>query len=445
MYQDLNDEVGIYLQNTAAAISALAQLQRNKSLRGSSIDSTRKLPCSPTSPMRQISPNSTSPASVFRSPIHLTDDELHHYSPARRLHSHNRSTTHGIMDSGLMTCSTNSELLPSPNYEKNFVRRSSLNTSQIHYPIRRSFEDDEECMEDIVIVEKGKIFTRKPSSSIKALDNTSSDRNEGTPLKKSCSFSAKAQANHVSSKKGMLSDHKVSKIQKSMSSSNFGKLHIECDDGDPEDFVTYDHFNPDPDYSTASSVEEQSKDHITNTRYNKAFLMRVEQSKRAITGNTSTNKPGQLACPNTPEASKRLSTSRSRKDRASLPRDSSLNRLSKNNIDLINLKKQSNFPSKEISSSMIKSTSSITSNQSKTAPKYLDISKYKPAQGQNQSFLRKDETKSTLVKTEVKRSPSSVSVLGSRGDTSRTSTRSIKSAGAKPSVKRTDSFGNFIL
>uniref|UniRef100_A0A182WQL5 Uncharacterized protein n=1 Tax=Anopheles minimus TaxID=112268 RepID=A0A182WQL5_9DIPT len=192
------------------------------------------------------------------------------------------------------------------------------------------------------------------------------------------------------------------------------------------------------------------KEPLTNTRYNKTFLMRMEQNKK-IAGGASGGAPttggtkqtgGAAACPNTPELPRRAVQMRSVgglvRDRASMPRDSSLNRMKQD----LNLRKSSTGremllggKGQQQSTQSINSTSSSAlGSGAKVQPKYLDISKYKSSNAAN--FLKKDESKSYLLRQEgVRKSPSSASVSSamSRTDPTRMSARSIKSASSAAS------------
>lgn len=161
---------------------------------------------------------------------------------------------------------------------------------------------------------------------------------------------------------------------------------------------------------------------ITNTRYNKAFIMRMEQNKQITTVNHGT-----IACPNTPELTRRSTKTRSSfRDSTSMPRDSSLSRLK---TELQNFQTSKKTLKQPLSKPIVNNNLTDPIKQ-RVLPKYMDISKYKPAQGQ--SFLKRDESKSTLVsRSEMKKSPSAVGL--SRNDTTRSSTR-VKSAGAKPNT-----------
>ncbi|XP_049289828.1 uncharacterized protein LOC125767372 [Anopheles funestus] len=193
------------------------------------------------------------------------------------------------------------------------------------------------------------------------------------------------------------------------------------------------------------------KEPLTNTRYNKTFLMRMEQNKKlaggpAIGGATagSTKQTGgAAACPNTPELPRRAVQMRSvgglGRDRASMPRDSSLNRMKQD----LNLRKSSTGremllggkgQQQQSTQSINSTSSSAVGGGGKVQPKYLDISKYKSSNAAN--FLKKDESKSYLLRQEgVRKSPSSASVSSamSRTDPTRMSARSIKSASSAAS------------
>uniref|UniRef100_A0A182LV42 Uncharacterized protein n=1 Tax=Anopheles culicifacies TaxID=139723 RepID=A0A182LV42_9DIPT len=193
------------------------------------------------------------------------------------------------------------------------------------------------------------------------------------------------------------------------------------------------------------------KEPLTNTRYNKTFLMRMEQNKKlaggaatAGGGTTGGTKQtgGAAACPNTPELPRRAVQMRGvgglGRDRASMPRDSSLNRMKQD----LNLRKSSTGremllggKGQQQSTQSINSTSSsAVGSGGKVQPKYLDISKYKSSNAAN--FLKKDESKSYLLRQEgVRKSPSSASVSSamSRTDPTRMSARSIKSASSAAS------------
>lgn len=171
---------------------------------------------------------------------------------------------------------------------------------------------------------------------------------------------------------------------------------------------------------------------ISHTRYNKAFLMRVEQSKQTASmvprGTSAVPPKGLIACPNTPEMPRRNSAQRaSFRDRTSMPRDSSLSRIKQ---DLPNLKTMKKTLTSEPSKALSTTSSGSTKSQGKVLPKYLDISKYKSSTGQG-TFLRRNESKSTLInRNEIKKSPSAIG-LSKMESSSGSATGRVKSAGAK--------------
>ncbi|XP_065083079.1 uncharacterized protein LOC135705330 isoform X2 [Ochlerotatus camptorhynchus] len=250
-----------------------------------------------------------------------------------------------------------------------------------------------------------------------------------SPIKRSSSFSVKAMkptTPTLTPKFGSKAATGGTRIQKSASSTSFKKIVANYNDEDDDFYINDDDdLELDPEYSSSSEISdkddeggETEKEPITNTKYNKTFLMRMEQNKKLAAG----LKQGVAACPNTPELPRRtLQVRGSTRDRASMPRDSSLNRMKQ---DLNNSRKSMGRDS------MPKESTGSAGGKQKVQPKYLDISKYKnPSAG---SFLKKDESKSYLLKSEVKKSPSSASVAMNRAEPNRMSTRSIKSAGAKP-------------
>lgn len=254
-----------------------------------------------------------------------------------------------------------------------------------------------------------------------------------SPIKRSSSFSVKAMkpmTPTLTPKLGSKIASGGSRIQKSASSTSFKKMVANYNDEDDFYINDDDDLELGPEYSSSSEISDKDeegadvdKEPITNTRYNKTFLMRMEQNKKIAAG----VKHGVAACPNTPELPRRtLQVKGSTRDRASMPRDSSLNRM-----------KQDMAASRKSMDRESVPKEPATGGKQKVQPKYLDISKYKnPTAG---NFLKKDESKSYLIKSEVKKSPSSAAVAMNRAEPSRMSTRSIKSAGAKttPSSKNT--------
>ncbi|XP_059607579.1 uncharacterized protein LOC132255522 [Phlebotomus argentipes] len=234
-----------------------------------------------------------------------------------------------------------------------------------------------------------------------------------SPIRRSTSFSAKTSGSTPKMPSKVPTKHQQS-IQKSASSTNFRAVIAYADD-DIMEFYINDNVDLDGDQLSSESDLSDAQQPISNTRCNKAFLMRMEQNRRPASAAAA--KQGVMACPNTPEMRRREPNVRtSFRERMSMPRDSSLNRMKQ---DLARRQQPQPPPAK------------AEPKLAKVQPKYMDISKYKPVTGAN--FLKKDESKSYLLPREVKKSPSSASVNLSRTDAQRASNRSIKSAGMRPS------------
>ncbi|KAL9903201.1 uncharacterized protein ACN2A1_004165 isoform 1-T8 [Glossina fuscipes fuscipes] len=245
-------------------------------------------------------------------------------------------------------------------------------------------------------------------------------------------------------------------IKKSASSNNFGQAYSDYDDNiqyyindedDMEDlgeeyFSSGGEENIESVYCERSTTEENVPENnvpLTNTRYNKALLMRIERSKQKVGGKPQSVPVGKsatlmgggvVACPNTPELPRRTvksATARSSTARQSVPRDISLNRLAQQVPNsLASAKKQLLQTAANVT--LATPTTSRSSSSQRTQPRYLDISKYKPAQ--SNQFLRKNDAKSTLKQPSsevMKRSPSSSSMGLARTDPSRSSNRSVRS------------------
>lgn len=244
---------------------------------------------------------------------------------------------------------------------------------------------------------------RSSSFNVKAQEVPSPARVSGTPKmqnKFGKTFSAPAHGG---------------RIQKSASSSCFKQN--DDDDYDNEFYINDDDdLNPNQFTPSDGSDEEQkyslthAEPPISNTRYNKTFLMRCEQSKKAVSG-ANAKALGVIACPNTPELPRRILASR---DRASMPRDSSLSRLAERKPQSAGGTPMQQKPA---------AGGRVTS-------KYLDISKYKPERGNN--FLKRDESKSYLAR-EVKKSSSSACLQNFQRDLARASSRSSGGNGSRPS------------
>lgn len=196
---------------------------------------------------------------------------------------------------------------------------------------------------------------------------------------------------------------------------------VDDDDDYDNEFYINDDDDLNPNQLTSEGSDDEQKYSLTNdppisnTRYNKTFLMRCEQSKKAASGGVAGAKAlGVVACPNTPELPRRnLAERSSARDRMSMPRDSSLNRL------------QDKKPLSAGATPTAKATPG-----GRVTSKYLDISKYKAERGNN--FLKRDESKSYLNR-EVKKSSSSACLQNFQRDLARTSGRSSGGAGSRPS------------
>lgn len=288
-------------------------------------------------------------------------------------------------------------------------------------------DDDYESMPSRGLPERQHVSTKQQNAM---------KQQQSSPIKRSSSFNLKPQDVPKPSGTPKLHNKFVktysapthgTRIQKSASSSCFkqqmSRVPDDDDDYDNEFYINDDDdLNPNQFTPSDGSEEEQkysltntaNDPPITNTRYNKTFLMRCEQSKKAASGGAGAKGFGVMACPNTPELPRRnLAERSSTRDRASLPRDSSLSRL------------QDKKPLSAGSTPTSKATAG-----GRVTSKYLDISKYKASQGNN--FLKRDETKSYMGR-EVKKSSSSACLQNFQRDLARASTRSSGGAGSRPS------------
>lgn len=432
-------ETDVYLQKTAAAISNLAQsLSRKNSLQSS-----------PSS--NNNSPRRGDVYQPCHQSQHYSADE---YSPTHNNHHHQqglhkRHLSQGDYRTNLMSHSLNSDQLNgmlvdyrSKQHQRPRQRQNSFDAAM--YSPRRVYPS--QPLGHSIHQHPGN-FIEQTNPSIKHQPQQQS------PIRRSSSFSNKVHAlgrtkgiaNQSGSNKGAQSRPPLTNkntIQKSASSTSFRKMYSDYDDNieyyinDEDDLVddycSSDEFDDPNEYYAGEAPAVEPVEPLTNTRYNKALLMRIERSKQKVAGNNpstvaSQGKPltgGVIACPNTPEMPRRSAQNAVRSSlRQSVPRDSSLNRL-RGEVpnSLASAKKQ------------LLQTATQNSVSKKVQPKYMDISKYKTNQSGN--FLRKDGSKSTLVSTprnEIKRSPSSASVVLNRSDPVRASNRSVKSAGGKPS------------
>lgn len=400
---DRND-TEMYLQKTAAAITTLQNIHRNS-------------PQSPLSPARPKLPtNFTSSPSLRRSQQRkavppTTDDIL--YGSSQSLHRRNLSLDsneykpkYQLRDR--MSSSYNDEGLNTIlNSKQNHTRHNSYEDKTIHRTIDQTFAPQITMRNHISAANKQQVATKTNSDT--------SSRTPTTQIRRSSSFSTKQLVRPSSGNKTytpkLAPKTSNSSLQKSASSNSFKNMASKFDDNLNNEFYLNDEDDLDPNiYSSDSELSDMDneKELITNTRYNKAFLIRLEQNKQKA---SAVQKQGSLACPNTPEMPRRgdIRARTSLRERQSMPRDSSISRMKQDIPALSTTKKALTAKDKE----PIK----------KVVPKYLDISKYKPSQGN--TFLKRDESKSTLVNKEIKRS---ASAFMNKSDVGRSSIRSVKSA-----------------
>lgn len=409
---DRND-TEMYLQKTAAAISTLQNIHRNS-------------PQSPLSPARPKLPtNFTSSPSIRRSQQRkavppTTDDIL--YGSSQSLHRRNLSLDgneykpkYQLRDR--MSSSYNDEGLNTIlNSKQNHTRHNSYEDKTNHRTIDQTFAPQITMRNNISSTNKQQVATNKTNID-------TSTRTPTNQIKRSSSFSTKQLVRPSSSIKTftpkLAPKTSNSSLQKSASSNSFKNMASKFEDNLNNEFYLNDEDDLDPNIYTSDSElsdMDNEKELITNTRYNKAFLIRLEQNKQKA---SAVQKQGSLACPNTPEMPRR-GDPRARttlRERQSMPRDSSISRIKQDMPALSATKKALTAKDKE----PIK----------KVVPKYLDISKYKPSQGN--TFLKRDESKSTLVNKEIKRS---ASAFLNKSDVGRSSIRSVKSAASTSTTNK---------
>ncbi|XP_055904693.1 uncharacterized protein LOC129940399 isoform X2 [Eupeodes corollae] len=463
--QDDPNNTDLYLQKTAAAISNLQQtLSRKNSIKSppSSRDSPKKVP--------------------NRHQYYSADEYSPQHSIEAKLLLTNPLNKRGTPGNNLMTNSYHEQLVLDvkiPRARKNSYDAQALTVS----PARRQHQPPLLTNKQYYGIDQTRGVVVEPTS-IKQ-----QQQQQLSPLRRSSSFSTKCRATTTAHHQQQQQQHHqkrpnvnnlytpptvrhnyiggqqqpVSAIKKSASSTTFRHVYSDYDDNvayyinDEDDLVDVEYYGSSDDdiHSPHEDYEDYNDDLVvseevhtndvplTNTRYNKALLMRIERSKQKVAGTTvghGVAKPnllssaGVAACPNTPELPRRTIKSAPRSSmRQSMPRDSSLNRLAGHIPNsLASAKKQILQTANAVvghsatAAATNPSSSSIeNANSKRIQPKYMDISKYKPAQGNN--FLRKNDAKSTL-KPEIRRSPSSASMGLSRTDATRASNRSVKSA-----------------
>lgn len=450
-----------YLEKTAAAISSL-----------------QKIHCKNNSPQSPLSPRQRSNISDFStSPVQNSYEAAINIRP---IHLHKRNLSldvHAIKNEYLRSNYEDTSKYAHQSQEqfkKRHTRHNSLEnkavllnspkrniidqTSYLPGHQKHMFSEQQRLLNKYVGTNSSKEQVRRDSYG--GDGGNSSILSNGSPIRRSSSFCNQNNRNSIAGASGggikILSQQNANKksghrgrtnmtpnaLQKSISSSSFkqymtspismrnhnnynvdadenARFYINDEDLNPNDYNLLYSSDDSEDINTANAVPEPP---ISNTRYNKAFLMRMEQNKQIAAGGK-----GVVACPNTPEMPRRAVNTRSPfTSRASVPRDSSLSRMKQDLPNLVTTKKS-------LAQSLSKDSSNSTGSssfQQRVLPKYMDISKYKPSQGQN--FLKRDESRSTLInRNEIRKSPSASGL--SKTDTTRSSMR-VKSAGAKPST-----------
>lgn len=483
--QDDPNNTDLYLQKTAAAISNLQQTFSRK-------NSIKSPPSSRDSPKKVSNRHQYYSADEY-SPQHSIEAKLLLTNP---LH-----TKRGTPNNNLMTNSYHEQLVLDVKIPR--ARKNSYDAQAQALTVSPARQRQHHQQPSALLANNKQYYGIDQTRGVVVVEQTSIKQQQPTqqqlsPLRRSSSFSTKCRAtssslhsqqmppkratvNNMFTPPTMrhnygggppghnLQQHPLSAttataVKKSASSTSFRHVYSDYDDNlayyinDEDDLVDVEYYGS-SDEDLHSDYEEYNDDLVvsesvqttevplTNTRYNKALLMRIERSKQKVAGATSatvgtigvgvvkSNLLGVAACPNTPELPRRAIKSAPRSSmRQSVPRDSSLNRLAGHIPNsLASAKKQilqtaNAIATNPSSSSSIENANATNATKQRVQPKYMDISKYKPAQGNN--FLRKNDAKSTLVKpaTEIRRSPSSASMGLSRTDATRASNRSVKSA-----------------
>ncbi|XP_037811934.1 uncharacterized protein LOC119603814 isoform X1 [Lucilia sericata] len=438
-----------YLQQTAAAINNLQQsLSRKNSLK---------------SPSHSASPRAHSARShIMYSPEGTAVDSSpqHSLNAQRQRQAAQNLMTSSINEQQLQMLTSGEYLLRQMRMRKNSFDGNLAGSGSPH---RR------------VLQGGGPPQVQSPTTSTAPDDQSS-------PLRRSSSFSARVAATQRAGRPNFQNlytppaarhsyglsvapQHQqqlqmVQAIKKSASSNNFGHVYSDYDDNlqyyindeddqndmDEEYYSSGAEDNVEPEYYNDQQEQSEIENSVplSNTRYNKALLMRIERSKQKVAGKPQSAPPtkpsaalsaaagGVMACPNTPELPRRnvkSATTRSSvtSQRQSMPRDTSLSRLAQQvPSSLASAKKQLLQTAANVPST---TTAQRSTSSQRATPRYLDISKYKPAQ--SNQFLRKNDAKSTLKQPSndiMKRSPSSSSMGLSRTDPSRASNRSVRSA-----------------
>lgn len=482
-----DEEADIYLQKTAAAISNLQQsLSRKNSLKSPPTTHSSASPRAHSARSHAHSSALYSPPDDCGSPQHglgsptsAASGSAYHHSPLHRRVAANDPYSRNAQHLQLMTSSFNEQqlkLLTSGEYlaRQMRARKNSFDGNISNSPARRAAVAAANAQRQAQAGQSGQESPLRRSNSFSAKIATYQRAarpqfsNIYTPPAARHNYSLVGSGDGQSAAAGGHKNASI-KIKKSASSNNFRhaigdydenfQYYINDEDDMGEEYYSSgaeeveeeeeddnDHYYHQHDEDVQTEMENTTAVPLSNTRLNKALLMRIERSKQRVSGNSGTGKPssapvtrlqqqqaagscGVMACPNTPEIPRRGIRSAPRSGgatttRQSVPRDTSLSRLaSQVPNSLASAKKQLLQ-----TAAAVPSTTKLTNQR--VQPKYLDISKYKPAQGNN--FLRKNDSKSTLKTSTLsgdvmKRSPSSSSMGLSRADPTRTSNRSVRS------------------
>lgn len=429
----MTNDTELYLQRTAAAISTLQNLHTKNSLRNSSLQNSPNSPLSPTRPLPATSVQSSTKSPASHPPPHARAQSATRNVVHKRNSSLDSSRFNNVMSTSLQSNNHHFENKSQSKQQQQHSRHNSYDgmltsaaapqrpTNLKYSHFDQTDDDDYESMPS----RNNALPERQHIASIK---HNAIKQHTSSPIKRSSSFNTKPQDN--SSPARALSGtpklhNKFTKnasapssgrIQKSASSTCFKQAV--CND-DYEFYINNDDdLDPNNQFTPSDSDDEENQKFsltmvnetqpISNTRYNKTFLMRCEQSKNKQGGGVVGGKAlGVIACPNTPEMPRRDMAARtSMRERASMPRDSSLNRI---------------LDKKPQSAGAASSKATANSGSGRVTSKYLDISKYKSEKGNN--FLKRDESKSYLNR-EVKKSSSSACLQSFQRDVARASSRS---------------------
>ncbi|XP_037931247.1 uncharacterized protein LOC119666050 isoform X1 [Teleopsis dalmanni] len=457
------DDEDIYLQNTALAINTLQQsLSRKNSLKSIPQSGSPRAYSARPSSNSVYSPEAISPEHSYNSPTtgYQQRSPLHRRNNQQQINARNQLMTSSINEQQLALLTSGEYLVKQMRMRKN------------------SFD--------------GTIGNSPKQAQEKYIQTPNTESDQDSPLRRSSSFStkiatqrtARPQYQNIYTPPALRNNYvptntngstnsrptvSSSHMTKSASSNNFGRMYSDYDDNlqyyindeddagdeyyrysDGEDGQGIDDNYYEPDelvHSTADTPVDTQNVPLTNTRYNKALLMRIERSKQRVAGKP-TSAPAQgrnaltgagvAACPNTPELPRRnvksaVTRTGAMTSRQSVPRDTSLSRLATQVPNSLASAKKQLLQT----AAAVPNTAKPTTTTTRVQPKYMDISKYKPAQSNN--FLRKNDTRSTLKTDAIKRSPSATGISMNRADPTRMSNRSVKSVASNMTASTNNS------